>query len=157
VDIFYPSVGTVFSKEGVFQHPRLLTAVEKPHCVDSRSEKTDNVPALRSEHTMLRGSAANLAIIARFQRAEGFWTEYHLGLWQDQPLSPSCRANGAIPTGGVPCRPPQCSQPNSNDKSERCSSRRKRMFSPPSCADGAGRTGIGSTFPNGCWTSGASP
>jgi len=27
VDIFYPSAGPVFSKEGVFQQPRLITTV----------------------------------------------------------------------------------------------------------------------------------
>jgi hypothetical protein len=33
VDIFYPSVRTVFSKEGVFQHPQAITptTILEPH------------------------------------------------------------------------------------------------------------------------------
>jgi hypothetical protein len=85
------------------------------------------------------------------------WTEYHLGLWQDQLPSPMYSANAAIPTGDVPRRPPRFSRPNSNCRSESCSSRQKRMFSQPSCAGGAKRTGIGSTSQNGCLGRGTLP
>ena len=84
-------------------------------------------------------------------------SEYDRGLWQHRLLSPLRNANAEIPTGAVPFRPRDFSQPSLKYRSGNCDSPYRRMPPRRNCAAGASETRIGSTSQNGSWKRGTSP